>query len=366
MTKVSVVVPCYNVEQYVKKCLDSLINQTLHDIEIICIDDKSTDNTLKILQDYAKQDKRIKLFTHSKNQGVSIARNLGIKHATGQYLGFVDPDDWVDLDFYEKLYTRAKETNADIVQGNVMITNAKNNITSVAKFNYPKNKLYSFSTAFWSAIYKHSMITKHKIFFPSGIITAQDSTFLTQITICAKNIFDVPDTYYHYLYQRVDSLDSCYLSHKKAKSKINAFRLNLKYICNANLDKNSFCKYIGNHVINHALYEITKQYEKIDDQREMFNFLVNIRNGYNIREYFDYIVPKRFKSAFKTNNFSKYAYVFSTTRKRIYLFEILPLLLIEKYKSITKYKLFDFFTLVKIQNNKMYLFSFLPFLKLRG
>ena len=76
------------------------------------------------------------------------------------------------------------------------------------------------------------MITKHKIFFPSGIITAQDSTFLTQITICAKNIFDVPDTYYHYLYQRVDSLDSCYLSHKKAKSKLNAFRLNLKYICN--------------------------------------------------------------------------------------------------------------------------------------
>ena len=103
--KVSVIVPVYNCEKYLKKCLDSLVNQTLKDIEIICVNDGSTDNSGRILEEYT--DSRIKIIT-KENGGLSSARNAGIAVAKGEYLGFVDSDDWVDLDFYEKLYNTAK------------------------------------------------------------------------------------------------------------------------------------------------------------------------------------------------------------------------------------------------------------------
>lgn len=111
--KVSIIVPVYNVEKYLKKCLNSLINQTLIDIEIICVNDGSTDNSEKILQQFAKQDSRVKILSQ-QNKGQSVARNVAIENATGDYLGFVDSDDWVDLDYFEKLYNRAKEFECDI------------------------------------------------------------------------------------------------------------------------------------------------------------------------------------------------------------------------------------------------------------
>lgn len=112
-TKLSIIVPVYNVEKYLSKCLESLIHQTLQDIEIICVDDGSTDSSLEILKSFAKTDSRIKVFSQ-KNQGQSAARNLALKHAKGEYLGFVDSDDWVDLDYFEKLYRVAKSSNCDI------------------------------------------------------------------------------------------------------------------------------------------------------------------------------------------------------------------------------------------------------------
>ncbi len=113
MVKVSIVVPVYNVEKYLKDCLDSLINQTLKEIEIICINDGSKDNSLLILEDYALRDSRIKVI-NKENEGQSIARNIGIEIATGEYLGFVDSDDWVDLEYFEKLYNSAKKHDCDI------------------------------------------------------------------------------------------------------------------------------------------------------------------------------------------------------------------------------------------------------------
>lgn len=111
--KVSIIMPVYNVEKYLKKCLNSLINQTLDDIEIICVNDGSTDNSDKILQEFAQKDSRIKILTQS-NKGQSVARNLAIENANGEYLGFVDSDDWVDLDYFEKLYNIAIKYDCDI------------------------------------------------------------------------------------------------------------------------------------------------------------------------------------------------------------------------------------------------------------
>ena len=116
MPKVSVIIPIYNTEKYLRKCLDSVCNQTLSDIEIICVNDCSTDNSLEILEEYASKDNRIKLIDFKENKGAAVARNAGIDEAKGEYIGFVDSDDFIDLDFYEKLYNKAVKSGADCVK----------------------------------------------------------------------------------------------------------------------------------------------------------------------------------------------------------------------------------------------------------
>ena len=115
MIKVSIIVPVYNVELYLRECLDSIINQTLKDIEIICVDDCSTDNSYIILDEYSKKDSRIKLLKHNVNKGLGPARNTGINVAQGEYIGFIDSDDYISLDYFENLYNTAKKYNSDIV-----------------------------------------------------------------------------------------------------------------------------------------------------------------------------------------------------------------------------------------------------------
>lgn len=112
-TKVSVIVPVYNVEKYLEKCLDSLINQTLEDIEIICVNDGSTDNSLAILQEYQTKDNRIKIITQ-ENKGLSGARNTGMRHVTGKYVLFVDSDDWIEIDTLESLFSYSVKFKLDI------------------------------------------------------------------------------------------------------------------------------------------------------------------------------------------------------------------------------------------------------------
>ena len=115
MKKVSIIVPIYNVEKYLSKCLDSLVNQTLADIEIIIVNDGSPDNSYKIVKDYLKKyPDKIKYYEKS-NGGQGSARNLGLTKATGEYVGYVDSDDYVNLTMYEKMYQKAKKTDADIV-----------------------------------------------------------------------------------------------------------------------------------------------------------------------------------------------------------------------------------------------------------
>ena len=112
--KVSVIVPVYNVEKYLKDCLNSVINQTLEDIEIICVNDGSTDNSLAILEDYAKKDSRIKII-NQKNKGLSGARNTGMKHVQGEYILFLDSDDWLKEDALSELYWSHLDDNLDML-----------------------------------------------------------------------------------------------------------------------------------------------------------------------------------------------------------------------------------------------------------
>ena len=126
MPKISVIIPVYKVEKYLRRCLDSLIAQSFSDWQAICVDDGSPDSCPKILDEYAARDSRFKVI-HKKNAGVSAARNDGIKNADADYIHFLDADDWIDADFYAHMLTVAMDANADMVVSGFV---SDNNITS--------------------------------------------------------------------------------------------------------------------------------------------------------------------------------------------------------------------------------------------
>ncbi len=196
MVKVSVIIPIYNPAQYFIKCLESLCNQTLQDIEILCINDCSTDDSLSLIQKFAKNDSRIKVINLDKNQGAAVARNIGIKNACGEYLGFVDSDDFIDRNFYEKLYTKAKIKNAEVVKGNIVVLCPESkSIINDAVLQNAENLYFNFT----SAIYKKSFVKENKIEFLEGLIYFEDTYFTIKSALFYKKIESVTDVFYYYV-----------------------------------------------------------------------------------------------------------------------------------------------------------------------
>ena len=201
--KVSVIIPIYNREKYLKPCLDSVINQTLKDIEIICIDDGSTDRSLEILNGYGKRDRRIKII-NQKNQGPGLARTTGLKIAKGEYIGFVDSDDWIDLNFYETLFTEAKKQDADLARTLYVYeyqNHSKEELTNRTilerKSNGEQLNVNEHSVVIWNAIYKREYLQKNNLYFDKlpGLV---DVPFTARATYYSKKTIPVIGTYYHY------------------------------------------------------------------------------------------------------------------------------------------------------------------------
>lgn len=205
MIKVSIIVPIFNTEKYIEKCLNSLVNQTLHDIEIICVNDGSTDNSMITVRRLAVRDSRIKII-EQQNLKQGAARNNGMKIATGEYIGFVDSDDWIDLDYYEKLYTTAKKYNTDIALAtNIRVGRRK----SKKRLNITEEKVVSsLQDKFdicqqWknecptNKIYRHSMLTANNIIWPENCY-CEDKLYTTQAVYYANAIVTVPSVNYYY------------------------------------------------------------------------------------------------------------------------------------------------------------------------
>ena len=197
MIKVSVIIPVYNTEKYLPKCMDSVCNQTLKDIEIICVNDCSTDNSMDILKNFAEKDNRIKLIDLKQNRDVSHARNVGIDLAQGEYIGFVDSDDIVDLDFYEKLYAKAKETEAEVVKGVFKIVAGDYSFTTDFNSRIKKNKL-NFFGEFTTAIYNTAFIKQNNLKFREDLKTWEDPLFTLQVVSAAKKVVLIDNTVYNY------------------------------------------------------------------------------------------------------------------------------------------------------------------------
>ena len=238
MPKISVIIPVYNTENYLGKCLDSVCNQTLSDIEIICINDCSTDNSSAILEKYAENDSRIIVINSDKNNGSSISRNIGIKKAKGEYLGFIDSDDFIAADFLKKLYDKASEDYCDVVKGNIYNYNPiykEYKLTEFYNMNDKiKNNYYYFYYGFTSAIYKSSFIKKNNICFPEKICFFEDPYFSIKTVLNLKTIEIENDAKYFYV-KNSSSLTSNYNNIQNAESMVNSINLILQEMNKYNL-----------------------------------------------------------------------------------------------------------------------------------
>ncbi len=203
MARVSVIVPVYNAEKYLKKCLESVCNQTLKDFEIICVNDCSTDDSLSILNQYAENDSRIKVIDFKENKGVSVARNTGIELSTGEFIGFLDADDFIDLNFYEILYNKSIETNADVVKGNIARVDedyAKLPVAISIDLNssVKTHKAY-FHCIFTTGIYRRSIVLDNNIKFLEEVSCFEDPYFIIKLMPHINNVAVVDSANYYYL-----------------------------------------------------------------------------------------------------------------------------------------------------------------------
>lgn len=213
---ISIIVPVYNVEQYLDDCLISIINQTYKNLEIILIDDGSTDKSGKICDEYAKKDSRI-IVIHKENGGVSSARNAGLRIAKGAYIGFVDPDDWIAEDMYEVLYSNAKKYDADVsvCKYKIVKNRRKDNLNAINLIKHNKtigldaiksmcymlssNKFYDCGPC--NKLYKKEVVP----YFNQNISVAEDLLFNFEIYFRKENVSCWDDSEKYFYYYRSDS-----------------------------------------------------------------------------------------------------------------------------------------------------------------
>ena len=258
---ISIVVPVYKVEEYLGKCVESLINQTHKKIEIILVDDGSPDNCPKICDDYGLRDKRIKVI-HKKNGGLSDARNAGLKEAKGEYVLFVDSDDYIDLDACQRFINiiDLNSCKPDVVVGNARRIENDRIVEMAHKFDskgaivtgeeYLKKELKSNSMymAAWLNLYNREFLISNDLFFKYGLIH-EDEQFTPRVFLKADRVIGTDITFYNYLI-REGSITT-------QKNKIR----NAEHLI-------STCK------------ELEKIYEKIDNQELKLLLLDNLVNKY--------------------------------------------------------------------------------------
>lgn len=214
MVKVSVIVPIYNADKYLEQCLDSIVNQTLKDIEIILIDDGSTDGSAEICKKYLS-DSRVSYY-HKENEGLAAARDDGMMRASGEYIGFVDSDDWIEADMYEKMYNAAKSNDSDVVFCNCIQNENGHRFSRelpVGAYdrNKIKNEVLPKTLAFiskdggkrairWSncmRIYKAEMLNKNNIKFDRRLRRSQDLQLTYEAMLAAQNFYYIDEPFYH-------------------------------------------------------------------------------------------------------------------------------------------------------------------------
>ena len=260
---ISIIVPIYNCAEYVDECLYSIVNQTYKKIEIIVIDDGSTDGSGKICDEWQKRDSRIKVI-HSHNCGVSHARNIGLDNAIGDYIGFVDADDWIDLDFYELMLQEIIDKNSDAVGVGYIRENISGGIITLRKSSsrtfsreeilqeiFSRNIPKILYWELWDKLFKKDLVTN--IRFDESIAIAEDMLFFWQLMKNVNKFSYMPLFKYHYRVRAGSAVHSGFSS--KSISGLKAIR----YIWNLSQFESKRIKSIIKQQYVHILIGMTKQ-----------------------------------------------------------------------------------------------------------
>ncbi len=233
--ELSIIVPVYNSEAFLDKCINSLLSQNVRNIEVILVDDGSDDNSLEICNRFAQLDTRVKVFSQM-NSGQSKARNVGLEHASGFFITFVDSDDWIDPDYYEKLTNAAKKYDADVVCGSIIRERKTSrkyriNYTKEEVFIYPQEKIDAARVPdmcyVWNKVYRAAFLKEINLKFIEGMFF-EDVDFVTRAVYFSNKVVTVPGTYYHYWVNKNSTVKTMQKSDKKRLDSI----LSKKYVLN--------------------------------------------------------------------------------------------------------------------------------------
>lgn len=246
--KVSVIVPVYNMQEYIEMCLKFIIKQTLNEIEILCIDDCSNDNSANIIKNYIEKDNRVKYIKLDKNSGSAIARNKGIDEANGEFVIFMDPDDYYyDDTVLEKLYSSAKEKNVKIVAGNMLAFDTQNNIKGKLSetTHFYNSGFYSFRDEYFSCfgyqsfLFSTQLLKDNNLYFPD-YLRRQDPVFFLNVMLLEDRFFAIDYNIYVYriFYKKV-SWDI-----RKKQDFIEAYKENFNTFAKENLPKHFMTEFL--------------------------------------------------------------------------------------------------------------------------
>lgn len=290
--KVSIIVPVYNICEYIERCLISLCGQTLTEIEIICINDGSTDESLNILMAYAAKDNRIQII-NQENMGVSSARNRGLDLARGEYISFVDGDDYLETFALEELYCFAKQNNADAVIFGANIINDFPELPSwIRKTTNPKNSFYpefdprvlfeetGSRPYIWSHFVNRKIIEEHAFRMNEQIKIGEDQLFALCYLPFAKNIFFIEKKYYNYLYGRTNSA-TCIFDAKIE----NKFEIHIKLISIviAFYKKQKLLKKMDKYVVEWIIDFLYGDFKKLSNNNQRTNAEIITQILYNAK-----------------------------------------------------------------------------------
>ena len=235
--KLSIIVPVYNTGKYLSKCLDSILNQTIKDIEIIVVNDGSKDNSKEIINNYVKKYKKKIVFIDKKNGGQGSARNVGIKKASGEYIGFVDSDDFVESSMYEEMYNTAKENDSDVVICSISDYYEKNDSKKDVMLNLKekvtiKEAIINSVPSVVNKIYKRELLQNSNISFNENI-WYEDLPYSMQIIVNAKKINYVDKAFYNYFHRNESTMHNKNIT--KNLDIIKAYDILINYLKENNL-----------------------------------------------------------------------------------------------------------------------------------
>lgn len=314
--KVSVIVAVYNVENYLVQCLDSVVNQTLKDIEIICMDDCSTDSSLEILKEYRKKDSRIKLLEFGENVGQGKTRNVALDIAKGEYIMFLDGDDWLELTACEKAYEHIKANNNDFAYFNMFDYFENKDVKHVntrrlrhfTNFSSSQNiRLYEYDDWFittgepWYKIYKRDFLNNNNIRF-SNLRICEDVPFYIKVIVCAETVSVLNLPLYNYRIRDNSCGTTCVYNWKDLFS---ARKESYNYIIKSSHSE-KFLKVFLPYCINTLLYWYDR-FSRIDSSIskdfyiELRKYFMEFDNEYNIEEFRKKINYPKFKRILKYN-----------------------------------------------------------------